>query len=118
MNTQNTQNTQWIEWYEFQPQADTFLCEVYKQETTMQTEGGLILNTEESKVEDRPTAGKVLSIGPDAPYNIGDILFWRKESGYDLGMIRANEEKYILMHPGGVIGKKVTDVRTQDTRGK
>lgn len=104
--------TQWINWYEFKPQGDTFLCKVYKQETTMQTEGGLIINTEESKVEDRPTAGIVLSVGPDSPYDVNDIIFWRKESGYDLAMIRSDQDdRYILMHPQGVLGVKVEDTR-------
>lgn len=108
-----TETTQWIDWWEFEPQGDTFLCLAYNQETTMQTETGLILDTQESKVEDRPTSGIVKAAGPESPYEKGDIIFWTKEAGYDLGMIRDNEtdEKYILMHPGGVIGKKVKDTR-------
>ena len=104
----------WINWWEFAPQKDQFLVKVFKSETKKETESGIILGTRESKVEDRPNAGIILAIGPDVKnFKVGEFIYWQMTAGYDLEMIRKEEEndKYLLLYPDAVLGKRVKDVR-------
>ena len=103
----------WINWYEFEPAKDTFLCKVHEDLSTKETETGLIISSGTSRVEDRPSSGIVVSTGPDAPYNIGDELFWQKTAGYEIGMIKG-EDQYLLLYPDAILGKKVKDTRKND----
>lgn len=103
-----------IDWWEFSPQGDTFIVLSKPDETKKVTETGLIFDTEDSVVQDRPTSGEVVSIGPDCPYKVGDYLYWNPVSGMDLEMIRTKKnDKFQLMHPDAILGKKVKDTRTQ-----
>ena len=103
----------YIYWYEFSPVKDYFLVQTIPNESEKKTETGIIMKVSESVVEDRPVSGVVKAIGPDCPYEIGEVLFFQKTSGYDLNNVRVddNDNKYKLYHPDAVLGKRVKDVR-------
>jgi len=101
-----------INWWEFAPTKDLMLCRVIKDETTEKTETGLILQVQNSVVEDRPSQGVIVSVGPEAPYSVGTFIYWTKTGGYDQHQIRKNDDEYYtLISPETVLGQKVKDTR-------
>jgi co-chaperonin GroES (HSP10) len=111
MNKETVQGL--IDWWEFAPVKDLMLCKIIPDETTKKTESGLIISVSDSVVEDRPKMGVVISKGPEAPYDVGTVLFWTKNAGYDLKNIRTDENDtfYVLINPETVLGVKVKDTR-------
>lgn len=112
-----TEDLGFIDYWEFAPQGDTFIVFTKPDKTKTETEGGLILTTKTDVIMDRPFKGVVVTVGPDAPYNVGDYLYWQPQSGMDLAMVRtqAPEEKYLLLHPDAILGQRVKDTRTTNT---
>jgi co-chaperonin GroES (HSP10) len=111
MKEQEKQTTPgYVEWWEFSPQNDTFVCSVTPDRTKKESETGIIIDTTESVIQDRPTQGTIISVGPTCPYNVNDYIFWAPTSGFDLAMIRPEEDdqKFILLHPDAVLGLKNT----------
>ena len=106
-------NSGWINWWEFSPVNDLMLCEVIPDDTQEKTESGLILQVQNSVVEDRPSQGVIKAVGPNAPHNVGTFLYWTKTGGYDQHQIRKdeNENYYTLISPETVLGIKVKDTR-------
>ena len=64
----------WINWWEFAPVADTFICETMPDVTKKETESGIIFETQESAIIDRPFKGIVIAVGPEAPLLKGKSL--------------------------------------------
>jgi len=99
----------WIDIDEFIPARDTFVVKALPAETDKETEGGIILSTNESVVHDRPNAGIIVSVGPDTERKVGEFVYWQRTSGYDLNMIRKPadaEYSYILLYDDAIIGNR------------
>jgi len=76
----------WIDIEEFIPARDTFVVKALPAETDKKTETGLILATNDSVVHDRPNAGIIVLVGPDADRKVGEFVYFQKTSGYDLNI--------------------------------
>ena len=99
----------WIDINEFIPARDTFVVKALPAETDKETEGGIILSTNESVVHDRPNAGVIISVGPDTDRKPGEFVYWQRTSGYDLEMIRKpadSEYSYVLLYEDAIIGNR------------
>ena len=103
----------WINWWEFAPVGDTFICETMPDVTKKETESGIIFETQESVILDRPFKGVVISVGPEAKYKIGEYLYWSPQSGMDLAMMKPEKDgqKFILLHTDAIMGRRVKDTR-------
>ena len=111
--TSPEQDTGFINWWEFSPVGDTFICKSSPDVSKKTTESGIIFDTKESVVMDRPWKGVVISAGPDTKYKPGQYLWWSPQAGMDLAMVRPENEgdKYILLHDDVVMGIRVKDTR-------
>ena len=99
----------WIDINEFIPARDTFVVKALPAETDKETEGGIILSTNESVVHDRPNAGIIVSVGPDTDRKVGEFVYFQKTSGYNLEMIRKPadaEYSYVLLYEDAIIGNR------------
>ncbi len=105
----NLENS-WMDLDEFVCLKDTFIARTLPQNTKKETESGLILSTQaDSVVNDRPDAGVVVSVGPEAEFRVGEYIFIQKGHGYDLANIRKDPKadyNYLLLYTDAVIGKK------------
>ena len=103
----------YIDWWEFSPVNDLMLCKIVPTETEQKTESGILIQTQTSVVEDRPSQGVVMAKGPDAPHDVGTFLFWTKTGGYDQHQIRKSEDDqyYTLINPETILGVKIKDSR-------
>ncbi len=102
----------YIDWWEFAPMGDTFIVRNVIDISKKETESGIIYGTRPSVVQDRPTSGVVIAMGPGSKYQIGDFVYFAPNSGMDLAMIRKEEdEKYLLLYNDAIIGKRVKDTR-------
>jgi co-chaperonin GroES (HSP10) len=104
----------YIEWFEFAPVKDYFLTRTIPPKSTKETQTGIVLSVQESRVEDRPKMAEVLSVGPECKFKVGEILFLQKNSGYELENITKPadaEFQYLLLHTDAILGKLCKDVR-------
>ena len=107
----------WIDITEFMPARDTFVVKALPAETDKQTEGGIILSTQDSVLHDRPNGGIIVSVGPDTDRKVGEFVYWQRTSGYDLNMIRKPAEaeyNYVLLYEDAIIG----NLKPKETREK
>lgn len=101
-----------IDWFEFEPQGDTFIVKSEPDNTKKETESGIIVTTENSVIQDRPANGTVVSVGPEANFEVNEFVYFEPTAGFDLKMIRTeNDETYLLLYNKSIIGKKVKDTR-------
>ena len=99
----------WIDIKEFLPARDTFVVKALPAETDKKTESGLILSTAESVVHDRPNAGIIVSVGPECDRKVGEFVYWQRNLGYDLAMVRKPsdaEYSYVLLYEDAIIGNR------------
>lgn len=107
----------YINWWEFAPTGDTFIVKHTPDISKKETESGIIFETRVSVVQDRPTSGVVVAIGPESKYSIGDFVYFEPNAGMDLAMIRQkDDEKYLLLYNKAIIGKRVKDTRGKNGR--
>ena len=106
-----SKNLDMINYWEFQPTADLMLVEVIPNESEKKTESGIVLSTQDSVVMDRPLQGVIKAVGPDSLFEVGQWLFWTKNAGYDLEIVRPdkNDNKYMVVNPESILGYKVKD---------
>jgi co-chaperonin GroES (HSP10) len=112
--TEKTEATEltngWIELEEFYPARDTFVVKALPQETEKKTESGIVLSVQESVVEDRPAGGIIMAVGPECKRKVGEFVYWQKQSGYDLNMIKKPadaEYRYVLLYEDALLGNRV-----------
>jgi co-chaperonin GroES (HSP10) len=108
----------WIELEEFLPARDMFVVKALPQDTEKKTETGIVLSVQESVVEDRPAGGIIMSVGPESKRKVGEFVYWTKQSGYDLNMIRKPadaEFKYVLLYEDALLGNR-TEVKKRRRR--
>ena len=76
----------------------------YKQK--FQTESGIIFSIAPSVVEDRPTCGVIIGIGPEVeePLKKGLKVHFPKTSGYDLFFDDNPDEWFILLKDESLLG--------------
>jgi len=70
------------------------------------TESGLIISMKQNEsVTDRPTTGKVLSVGPDVKYVKKDYeIYWPKTDGLDLTF---KDGEFMMFKEDSIVGYKV-----------
>jgi len=109
------QNSQWINWYNFLCVNDTFMVKTVPDTTKLESTGGILLEAEVSKLQDRPSYGEIMSVGNNTIYNVGDYVYFEPTKGMDLGMIKTTgDERYLLLYDDAVVGIRVKDSRDID----
>jgi len=103
----------YIDWWEFAPMGDTFIVHTKPDQTKKETESGIIFQTETDVIMDRPFKGTVVSVGPEAKFNVGEYVYFEPQKGMDLAMVRKPnpDEMYLLLYNEAIIGKRVKDTR-------
>lgn len=72
-----------IDYSKFKPLGDLVLIEY--EPTKLTTESGIIIKTRKEVVNDRPTEGTIIAMGPKVEgLNIGDKVKFENIRGYDL----------------------------------
>ncbi len=93
----------WIKPEDFIPCKDNFVVRTIQDKTKKEDTQGIILETGDSKLQDRPNTGIIVSIGPDSNFEKGTQVYFEPNKGFDLKMIESNDN-YILLYDNAIMG--------------
>lgn len=90
---------------QFKPTSELILVKPDPLKTEDTTSTGLVLETRRESAVERPTIGRVVSVGPGVG-NIepGDVVLWATSKGLDLGF---TDGDYLLLEKSSIIGFKL-----------
>ena len=109
----------YLNWWESQPTLDLYLVRVHPDYSKVESQSGIIIATQPSRVIDRPTTGEIVCKGPDAKkYKKGMQVFFAPNKGFDLGyVLTSGEEKFMLVAEQSIDGIRVKDTREHEDFG-
>lgn len=87
----------------FEPRGKLMLVKPGELKAEEVSESGLVISIRKESVIDRPSFGKVVAVGNEAEYNVGDSLFWPMTDGIDFEFDDGN---FVLIRNESVIGKE------------
>jgi len=91
---------------EFLPKQEFILVKPEELQTERTTDGGIIISMKTgSEVNDRPSSGKVISVGENVEeIDIDEFVIWPGTDGLDLSFIDGD---FLLLRSKSIIGIKV-----------
>lgn len=103
----------YINWWEFAPQDNILVIKTTPNKMKTETESGIIISMNESKLIDRSYFGEVMSKGPNVKnVEVGNIVYFPPNNTFDMGMVRSQgDESYVMTTSDRIDGIKVKDVR-------
>jgi co-chaperonin GroES (HSP10) len=89
---------------DFQPKNEYLLVKPEAMVSERTTESGLVIPIKQTSILDRPTSGKVVSLGSDiADIKEGMLVLWPGTDGLDIEFIDGD---FILLRYKSIIGSK------------